>query len=49
MPCISHPIAPSAGSCFGLLATLVAAMSITAVAVQPDLVEGLRSAIRATA
>lgn len=34
---------------FGLLAVLVAVMSATAIAVQPDLVEGVRSAIRATA
>lgn len=34
---------------FGLIAALVAVMSATAIAVQPDLIEGLRSAIRATA
>lgn len=34
---------------FGLLAVLIAVMSATAIAVQPDLVEGVRSAIRATA
>lgn len=34
---------------FGVVAVLVTAMSATAVALQPDLIEGLRSAIRATA
>ncbi|MCQ2028937.1 hypothetical protein EA797_14310 [Stutzerimonas zhaodongensis] len=34
---------------FGLIAALVAVMSATAIAVQPDLIEGLRSAIRFTA
>lgn len=34
---------------FGLTAALVTVMSATAIALQPDLVEGLRSAIRATA
>lgn len=40
---------PQGWQLFGLIAVLVVAMSISAVAVQPDLVEGLRSAIRATA
>jgi DMSO/TMAO reductase YedYZ heme-binding membrane subunit len=40
---------PQGWQLFGLVAALVVAMSITAIAVQPDLVEGLRSAIRATA
>lgn len=34
---------------FGLIAVLVVAMSAMAIVIQPDLVEGLRSAIRATA
>jgi DMSO/TMAO reductase YedYZ heme-binding membrane subunit len=34
---------------FSLIAVLVTAMSATAIAIQPDLVDGLRSAIRATA
>lgn len=34
---------------FSLIAVLVTAMSVTAIAIQPDLVDGLRSAIRATA
>jgi DMSO/TMAO reductase YedYZ heme-binding membrane subunit len=34
---------------FGLIAVLIVVMSAMAIALQPDLVEGLRSAIRATA
>ncbi len=34
---------------FSLIAALVMAMSATAIAIQPDLIDGLRSAIRATA
>lgn len=34
---------------FGVIAVLVAAMSAAAIAAQPELVDGLRSAIRATA
>ncbi|GGM29452.1 hypothetical protein GCM10009425_45010 [Pseudomonas asuensis] len=34
---------------FGLIAALIVVMSAMAIALQPDLVEGLRSAIRATA
>ena len=40
---------PQGWQLFGLIAALVVVMSVTAVAAQPDLVEGLRSAIRATA
>lgn len=40
---------PQGWQLVGLIAALVVAMSVTAVAVQPDLAEGLRSAIRATA
>lgn len=39
---------PQGWQLFGLIAVLVLAMSVAAVAAQPELVEGLRSAIRAT-
>lgn len=40
---------PQGWQLFSLIAALVVAMSVSLIAAQPDLIEGLRSAIRATA